>query len=132
MTPEDRNLIDTVASDLQFLRNDWRPNVGDHTLRRSSNVLRMLVVEQVYGQAWRAVGLEREPQIEAVDLSTRMSSLRPEWVSFAIAGGGSYNGMTFGTAFSFTDEIALQDYSEFMQPYRHSHPTSIIPPFEIP
>jgi hypothetical protein len=127
MTPEDHNLVDTVTSDLQFLRANWRPHADDHVLRRSSNVLRMLVVDQLYGQAWRAAGLEREPQVEVVDLSLLMSSLQPEWVAFAMAGGGSYNGMTFGTAFSFTDEIGLQAYTEFMQPYIHSRPTTIMP-----
>jgi hypothetical protein len=105
MTPQERDLIETVASNLRYLRDNWRPNADNHTLRRNSNLLRMLVVDDLYGRAWRALGLSQQPSIVALDLATALDAAHPEWLFLALAGGSGYNGMTFGPAFVPTDAM---------------------------
>jgi len=54
----------------------------------SSSVLRMLLVEDKYGQAWRLAGFKGEPSVKAVDLNLHTGS-RGSDVVYAQAGGGT-------------------------------------------
>lgn len=52
MTRDDLRL---VAEDLEYLA-EWGPDITDREIRHGSAVLRRLLVEGVYGTAWRAIG----------------------------------------------------------------------------
>ena len=54
--------IAIVAEDLIHLRDDWGGEITDAQIRRGSAVLRRLLVEDAYGQAWRAAGLKESRQ----------------------------------------------------------------------
>jgi len=90
----DLDLIRIVAEDLLFLRSDWDQDIDDASLRRSSPVLRRLIVEGDFGRAWRALGLAREPIITAPCLDALLGPASRADVSFAQAGGAHYQGMT--------------------------------------
>ena len=89
---ENLELIRVVAEDLLFLRNDWDNEVDDSSLRRTSPVLRRLIVENDYGAAWRALGIQKEPLIEAPCLDALLGK-RDRNQIIAHAGGAHYHGM---------------------------------------
>lgn len=90
MNAESKNMgiddIKIVADDLQYLAS-WGPSISDGEIRRGSAVLRRLLVEDVYGSAWRAIGNHGQPKLLAVDLSPITTpDILPEIV-FALAAG---------------------------------------------
>lgn len=87
LSREDDAFLLAVASDLAFLEDDWQPSIEDQSLRRSSNVLRTLLVQHAIGQAWRRMGQSKEPKIEAPDLANALAGLKIEKVEFAQAAG---------------------------------------------
>jgi len=86
-------LLEVVVADLQFLRDDWDSSVDDHSLRRSSPVLRRLLVDNELQRAWKAAGFEKEPSIVASTLEPLARRLSTQKVRFASAGGASYGGV---------------------------------------
>jgi hypothetical protein len=93
LSKEDRYIIGVVHEDLVFLREKWDQEVSDESLRRSSNVLRNLLVEDQYGRAWRALGLDRQPQISAPDMDNYFDGFDISQIVLAQAGGAIYRGM---------------------------------------
>jgi hypothetical protein len=86
----------TVASDLAYLDRVWGPDVDDETIRRNSNVLRILLIDGLYGRAWRAAGKHGEPSVTAVDLHAAIGDRDLSEVEYAQAGGA----MSFGAGVS--------------------------------
>lgn len=93
MNKDDRYVIQTVAEDLRFLRQECDDSVSDESLRRSSGPLRRLLVEDAYGRAWRLVGFSGEPQVEAPDLMRNLAGFDEARVTYAQAGGATSRGM---------------------------------------
>jgi hypothetical protein len=85
---DDAELLAMVKSDLAFLEDKWDQSIDEQSLRRSSTVLRNLLVYDGFGKAWRLDGRRGEPQIEAVDLNRALAGLLLPKVAFATAGGG--------------------------------------------
>ena len=54
----DLDLARLVAEDLDYLFRDWNQDIDDASLRRSSPVLRALLVDGLLAQAARQVGRE--------------------------------------------------------------------------
>jgi hypothetical protein len=77
-----------VKSDLGFREDEWDESIDEQSLRRSSTVLRNLLVNDALGRAWRLVGQKGQPQLEAVDLMACLAGLVIDKVIFAAAGGG--------------------------------------------
>ena len=63
MAIDDKHFVKIVAEDLNYLLNEWDQEISDDSLRRNSTVLRRLLVEGDYSNAWRMIGLEKEPKI---------------------------------------------------------------------
>ncbi len=84
----------TVAEDLVHLRADWTGQMSDAEIRRGSAVLRRLLIEDVYGKAWRAVGNNREPTVIAIDLQNLLGDAPLSSVELALAGGVNFRGIT--------------------------------------
>jgi len=91
MLPADE-LIRIVASDLTFLLEEWDEEVDDDSLRRSSPVLRRLLVDNELQRAWKASGFEREPRVETSTLAPILTRVPKEKIIFAGAGGAKYAG----------------------------------------
>jgi hypothetical protein len=87
----DRDDLLMVADDLNYLKR-WGPTISDGDIRRGSAVLRRLLVEDAYGQAWRAIGRPKQPSLIAVDISSLVTL--PE-VVFALAQGAHFRGLQF-------------------------------------
>ena len=85
-----RDLIEIVADDLRFLQRTWHDNIGNHSLRRGSTVLRGLLVEGALQRAWKAIGLDDQPQITTFSLTETLDKVPIEKIIFAAAGGAHY------------------------------------------
>jgi len=53
-------LLDVVAADLRYIKNEWGEDISDDALRRGSASLRLLLVQNELQRAWKAAGFERE------------------------------------------------------------------------
>lgn len=93
LNKEQKYLLKIVWEDIEYLRKEWDQEISDESLRRSSNVLRNLLVENQFGKAWRIIGLEKEPKIKAPDLEVIIEDLDISKVVLAHAGGAFYHGM---------------------------------------
>lgn len=89
MTPEDLRI---VAEDLEYLA-DWGPEISDREIRHGSAVLRRLLVEDVYGTAWRAIGNIKQPKLIAVSIEEVASPNNLSRIAYALAGGAHFRGM---------------------------------------
>lgn len=85
------------ASNLRYLRGTYRGAVHDDALRRSSNVVRDLLVHDEFGRAWRTLGFSGEPRMSAVDLETVLSRHDLSRIDFAQAGGAEFEGLQVAT-----------------------------------
>lgn len=110
------NIIEVVVSDLKFLLEEWDDSVDDHSLRRSSPVLRRLLVHNDLQKAWLDLGMEKEPQIKVSTLSSILQSIPKEKITFASAGGAKYKGMELRGAlmanYAMSPEEIKQNYSQ--------------------
>ena len=86
----------TVAEDLEYLRKSWGEGITDAEIRRGSAVLRRLVVEATYGNAWRSAGFAKQPSVVSVNLEGLLAGQDLENVQFALAGGGRHGGFVVG------------------------------------
>jgi hypothetical protein len=89
--------LTTVASDLAYLDHEWTDDVDDETIRRNSNVLRVLLIDGWYGRGWRAAGKTREPSVSAIDLRDVFAVEDIGDVEYAQAGGGRSFGVNVPT-----------------------------------
>jgi hypothetical protein len=89
MTPDDLKI---VADDLQFL-SEWGPEITDREIRHGSAVLRRLLVEDVYGHAWRATENAKQPRLIAVDISSVASPDNLSDIVYALAAGANFRGI---------------------------------------
>jgi len=89
----DKEQIKYVAEDLEYLRDGWGPAIPDPDIRRGSAVLRRLLVESSYSQAWRSAGFEKQPKVIAVDLVSLFQELNMELVICSLAWGANFRGV---------------------------------------
>lgn len=80
-----------VAEDLEYL-SQWGSEISNAEIRRGSGVLRRLLVEDVYGTAWRAVGGLKQPSLLAVDFAALLGD-DGHHVLYALAGGALFRGI---------------------------------------
>ena len=80
-----------VADDLLYLAH-WGPKISDGEIRRGSAILRRLLVEDVYGCAWRAIGKSKQPKLIAIDLDLIATPDNLSEIIFALAAGANFNG----------------------------------------
>lgn len=124
MTPGELELLRTVFEDLKYLSKEWTQWVEDDDLRRSSNVLRVQLVDGNYGRAWRLLGLPKEPTIVATDLSLFMGTIPQERIVFAQAGGARSRNIDMRFFFEISYAISnrerecQEEYSLFRTVYK--------------
>lgn len=87
MPPE---IVENTFADLAHLAGELNEKADDHSLRRSSAILRRLLVDDELGKAWRADGRARQPTIRAATLSRVLSKVVQRRVVVAAAGGAHY------------------------------------------
>jgi hypothetical protein len=124
-SPDATELLRVVASDLAFLEDEWDESVDEDSLRRSSTVLRRLLVLGDYAKAWRVAGEAKEPRLEAVDLSNALAGLELARIFFASAGGGRSGGGELSGALQYSGvmspELIRERYARGEPPRRVFH-----------
>jgi hypothetical protein len=111
-SPADAELLASVESDLAFLEDEWDESIEEQSLRRSSTVLRNLLVYGSFGKAWRLAGERGEPEVEAPDLSGVLAGLNLAKVAFATAGGGVSGGVQVIGALVYLEAMTPEQIKE--------------------
>lgn len=89
--------IRVAVEDLEFLKTSWTEDVEDASLRRSSPILRRLLVDGDLQRAWHDLGLDNQPIIRAPSLQAQLRRIPLRQVAYAQAGGATYQGLTVMT-----------------------------------
>jgi hypothetical protein len=105
-------LLALVKSDLGFLEDDWDESIDERSLRRSSTVLRNLLVYDGFGKAWRLAGERGEPHVQAADLSRALAGLDLRKVAFATAGGAVSGGVAVEGALVYPEAMSAEAIKE--------------------
>jgi len=92
------DLFETVVSDIEYIENTWNGKVSNHTLRRGSTILRMLLVQNDLQKAWKAIGFSGEPHIIAPRLESILDVNNEKLIYFGLAAGGEYDGVELALA----------------------------------
>ena len=87
----DYDSLVAVAEDLEYL-SQWGSEISNGEIRRGTAVLRRLLVEDAYGNAWRAIGKAKQPSLIAVSLELLLGN-ESNRVIYALAGGAHFRGM---------------------------------------
>jgi hypothetical protein len=95
----DKYVVNIVYEDLKDLKKELSWDLSDDLLRKCSAVLRRLLVEGKYGQAWRILGLEKQPSIKALNLEESIKGIPIAEIDFTQAGGAINKGMRVMAAF---------------------------------
>jgi len=112
----DKNFIEIILQDIQYLKKEWGENVDDATLRRGSTILRRLLVNNDLQKAWKLLGFEKSPLIESVSLQKVIKNIPIQKVELASAGGGKYKGLIMAGA------LAVESVYFPRSQERQSHP----------
>ena len=84
--------MEIAHSDLRFLREEWDNQVDDHSLRRSSPILRRFLVENDLHRVWKLAGFPSQALVRASTLEPILQTIPAHRITFASAGGASYKG----------------------------------------
>jgi hypothetical protein len=104
----DKNRLIEAAEDLRHLRRDWGGKITVEELRRGTPVLRRLLVENHYGNAWRAVGFEKQPTVKAIDLC---ANPLPADNIIALAWGVKLRGVWVGPAYMTRTQMPQREHT---------------------
>ena len=96
------DIVDGVVSDLRHLAEELHDKVDDHSLRRSSAIMRRLLVEGDLQRAWRTSGRAKQPDIETHELDRVLALVPQSRIVLASVGGATYNGMELASIFEVT------------------------------
>lgn len=87
----DCELIRIVSEDLDYLNDEWNQDIDDASLRRSSPVMRSLLIE---GRLMRVVNmLNEQVMVDTPLISMTEDRLNDPSITFYQAGGAKYKGM---------------------------------------
>ena len=87
-----QELLEIVADDLRYLKQEWHESVEDSALRRGSAVLRRLLVQNELQRAWRMAGFASQPIVTASTLEPILQQIPLQKLAFAAAGGARNKG----------------------------------------
>ncbi|MFC1902847.1 hypothetical protein ACFLX4_02130 [Chloroflexota bacterium] len=108
MTKQEDYLIKRVVQHLRYLRDNWNDNTELEEVVRSSNVLRMLLVDGNLGRAWKLCGYTFPIRLRVLTLTRVLSEYDKDRILTASTGGARYRGVNWalGVAMLGKDEHA--------------------------
>lgn len=108
MTKQQEYLIKRVVQHLRYLRDNWGDNIELEEVVRSSNVLRMLLVDDNLGRAWRLCSYTFSIRLRVFTLTRILSEYDNDKILTAWTGGARYRGVNWalGIAVLGKDECA--------------------------
>lgn len=110
----DSNLIKIVAEDLKFLREEWDEEISDASLRRSSNVLRNLLVYSQLQQVARHLG--EEIYIDAPEIVDHREKLADPRMLLYQCGGATYKGGRIGVFVKYSTQLSAEEMCDLTAP----------------
>ena len=103
MRKMDIDELKIVSDDLEYLAS-WGPDITDREIRQGSAILRRLIVEDVYGHAWRSIGKAKQPKLIAVDIEPNITSVSLSEIVYALALGAQYRGLFIASMMTSTSQ----------------------------
>ena len=113
LTPSE--LVETVASDLIFVMEKWDNEIDDQSLRRSSPILRRLLVDGELQRAWKHAGFIKEPLITASTLDLILRTVELPKIRMASCGGASYKGTEIRGATEIAEVLPVEVMEQLRQ-----------------
>ena len=95
MTRQEEYLIKRVVQHLRYIRDNWNDSIELEEVVRSSNVLRMLLVHNDLGRAWKLCGYTFPIRLQVFTLARILSEYDRGEVLTAWTGGAQYRGVRF-------------------------------------
>lgn len=123
----DPELIRIVSEDLDYLNDEWSQDIDDASLRRSSPILRSLLIE---GQLMKVVNMLNEQAMVMTPLiSMNEDRLNDPSIVFYQSGGANYKGMevqfvSYGNRALSPDEVK-KVYEEQKELIGKNHPIKL-------
>lgn len=110
----DEQLVRVVAEDLEFLRNEWHQEIDDVSLRRSSNILRSLLVHSNLQKVASYMG--EVIYVNAPEIVNYRRILNDPTLRFYQCGGASYRGLTVGCFANYSRAFTDEELREMSKP----------------
>ena len=129
MTRQEEYLIKRVVQHLRYLRDNWNDSIELEEVVRSSNVLRILLVHDALGRAWRLCGYTYPIRLRVLTLTRILSEYDKDKILTAWTGGARYRNTRFALAVALLGEkpetdsslpIALHQQELTLDEYRRS------------
>jgi len=109
MTRQEEYLIKRVVQHLRYLRDNWNDSIELEEVVRNSNVLRILLVQNALGRAWRLCGYTYPIRIQALTLTRILSEYDKDKILTAWTGGARYRGVQYALVVAFSGEKPKTD-----------------------
>jgi len=109
MTRQEEYLIKRVVQHLRYLRDNWNDSIELEEVVRNSNVLRILLVQNALGRAWRLCGYTYPIRIQALTLTRILSEYDKDKILTAWTGGARYRGVQYALVVVFSEEKPKTD-----------------------
>jgi len=95
MTRQEEYLIKRVVQNLRYIRDNWNDSIELEEVVRSSNVLRILLVHNDLGRAWKFCGYTFPIRLQVLTLTRILSEYDRDEILTAWTGGAQYRSARF-------------------------------------
>ena len=118
MTRQEEYLIKRVVQHLRYLRDNWNDSIELEEVVRNSNVLRILLVQNALGRAWRLCGYTYPIRLRVFTLTRLLSEYDKDKIVTAWTGGARYRGTRFALMVGFLGQKSKTADSSKIDLYR--------------
>ena len=118
MTRQEEYLIKRIVQHLRYIRDNWNDSIELEEVVRSSNVLRILLVHNDLGRAWKLCGYTFPIRLQVLTLTRILSEYDRDKILTAWTGGSQYRGARFALGMAVLGEKAKAHASSNIALYR--------------
>ncbi len=118
MTRQEEYLIKRVVQHLRYIRDNWNDRIELEEVVRSSNVLRILLVHDELGRAWRLCGYTFPIRLQVLTLTRLLSEYDNDKILTAWTGGAHYRKVRYALGLAFLGEKPKTSGSSTLEQYR--------------
>ena len=104
MTRQEEYLIKRVVQNLRYIRDNWNDSIELEEVVRSSNVLRILLVHNDLGRAWKLCGYTFPIRLQVFTLTRILSVYDKDKILTAWTGGARHRGVLYALGIAFSGE----------------------------
>ena len=118
MTRQEEYLIKRIVQHLRYIRDNWNVSIELEEVVRSSNVLRILLVHNDLGRAWKLCGYTFPIRLQVLTLTRILSEYDSDRILTAWTGGAKYRGAQFALGVSVLGDKPKAHASSSIKLYR--------------